>query len=163
MKYFTNCKSIEEAKRLFHKLAIKHHPDLGGDTVIMQEINSEFEKVFEKLKNIHESINNESQTYKTEQNSAEIPQEFMEIISKIIVMQDIEIELIGRWIWITGKSFPYKDTLKTLGFKWANQKKAWYWRKEEDAKRSSKTMSLDDIKNLYGSTKITNVKILQLA
>ena len=41
-KYFKNCQSFEEAKAMYKKLARENHPDLGGDTATMQEINAEW-------------------------------------------------------------------------------------------------------------------------
>jgi hypothetical protein len=50
MKYFSKAKSIEEAKILYKKLALENHPDKGGETETMQEINAEFELAFSFLK-----------------------------------------------------------------------------------------------------------------
>jgi hypothetical protein len=50
MKYFSKAKSIEEAKILYKKLALENHPDKGGETSTMQEINAEFELAFSFLK-----------------------------------------------------------------------------------------------------------------
>lgn len=49
-KHFTGIKTLSEAKDLYKKLAMANHPDKGGDTKMMQEINSEFEQVFQFLK-----------------------------------------------------------------------------------------------------------------
>ena len=46
MKYFKNIQSFEELKSQFKKLAKENHPDIGGDTAIMQEINVEFDILF---------------------------------------------------------------------------------------------------------------------
>jgi len=40
--------------------------------------------------------------------------------------------------------------LKSLNFRFASKKKAWYWHKDEDTCKSRKNMSLDEIKNKYG-------------
>lgn len=50
MKYFTTAKTLDEAKTLYKKLALENHPDKGGDTLVMQEINAEFDEVFLFLK-----------------------------------------------------------------------------------------------------------------
>lgn len=151
-KYFNNCKSIEDVKATYKSLAKKYHPDIAGaeSTATMQEINSEFEKAFEKYKNIHESA--EGNTYETEQQTTETPAEFMEIINKLINCEGLNIELVGRWIWLSGNSYPYKDIIKSLGFKWANTKKAWYWHSEQDGTANRKRMSLEQIKEKYGCT-----------
>jgi curved DNA-binding protein CbpA len=43
MKYFSHCKTIEEVKAPYKELAKKNHPDRGGDTEIMQRINTEYD------------------------------------------------------------------------------------------------------------------------
>ena len=50
MKYFTNCSTLDELKKEFRRLCMKHHPDRGGDTAIMAAINAEYESLFPALK-----------------------------------------------------------------------------------------------------------------
>lgn len=42
--YFDKCKTFDEAKKEYVVLCKKHHPDKGGDTKVMQDINAEWEK-----------------------------------------------------------------------------------------------------------------------
>jgi curved DNA-binding protein CbpA len=49
--YFHNINSYEELKKRRKELALKYHPDNGGSTEIMQEINAEYDKLSEILKN----------------------------------------------------------------------------------------------------------------
>ena len=156
--YFSNCKTIEEAKRLYHKLAVANHPDLGGNLEIMQAINAEYDIIAIKLANIHESASGEQ--YTTEQQTTEIPADFRDLINKLINMDGINIELVGRWIWLTGNTYFHKDTIKSLGFKYASTKKAWYWHSLEDSTANRKKMSLEQIKEKYGCTAFqTNSRI----
>ena len=50
MKYFTNCRTLDELKKEFRKLCMIHHPDRGGDTATMAVINAEYEEMFPVLK-----------------------------------------------------------------------------------------------------------------
>ena len=43
MNYFAGCMDIKQARKEYIKLAQKHHPDKGGDTKVMQEINDQFD------------------------------------------------------------------------------------------------------------------------
>lgn len=40
--YFNGIKTQEELRREYRRLAMEHHPDRGGNTRIMQEINREY-------------------------------------------------------------------------------------------------------------------------
>ena len=50
MTYFQNIRSLADLKKEYRRLALQHHPDKGGDTAIMQQVNTEFERLFEVLK-----------------------------------------------------------------------------------------------------------------
>ena len=41
MKYFANCKTLDELKKEFRRLCMIHHPDRGGDTATMAAINAD--------------------------------------------------------------------------------------------------------------------------
>lgn len=47
MTYFQNIHSLADLKKEYRRLALQHHPDKGGDTAIMQQVNTEFERLFE--------------------------------------------------------------------------------------------------------------------
>ena len=50
MTYFQNIHSLAELKKEYRRLAMLHHPDKGGDTALMQQVNTEFGKLFEVWK-----------------------------------------------------------------------------------------------------------------
>lgn len=50
MKYFNEVHTLDELKKEFRRLAMLHHPDVGGDTATMQEINAEYDRLFPALK-----------------------------------------------------------------------------------------------------------------
>ena len=158
MKYFNNPETLEELKKQYKKLAMENHPDRGGNTEKMKAINGEYDELFKILKNVHKSA--EGKTYTAE--NSETPEEFKNIIEKIIIFEGIEIEIIGSWIWITGNTYQYKENLKELNFRFSNSKKAWYYHGEGYSRRGRKTYSLDEIRSLYGSEKITSEPQLKL-
>lgn len=149
MKWFNNPTTAEELKEQYRKLAMKYHPDMGGDVEKMKEINNEYDILFPRLKDIHRSAKGE--TYTAENPTAETPDEFKHIIDRLVRMDGINIELCGSWLWITGNTVAHKEELKAMGFKWAAQKKAWFFHHGEYRKRSRKTMSMNRIREMYGS------------
>ena len=116
-QYFSTCCTLEEVKRRYKELALQHHPDRGGDTATMQEINLQYENI---MKNPFFSF-----AEKSEQDQEEFIR-YPEIISQIIGLDGIIIELIGNWIWLSGNTYPHRAQLKQTGFYFAPKKTMWY-------------------------------------
>ena len=159
-KYFSNASSLEQLRKQYRDLLKKHHPDNGGNVSEMQEINAEYDKLFKLLKDKHDSkadANTNGNT-KTDFNSMKYDftedQKLREVLQKIIIFYGINIEIVGCWILVDGSTYAYKSKLKELGFKWAREKKKWHFHTEAFRKRSRKKLSMDDIRNYYGSTEV---------
>ena len=159
MKWFNPVpKTLEELKRQYRTLAMKHHPDCGGNTADMQSINAEYDILFEQLKTVHTTATGDTYTA----NTNETPEQFKNIINRLIVLEGISIEIIGSWVWVTGNTYQHKEVIKSLMFRWSNSKKAWYFHGDNYHKTSKKTFTLDEIRDLYGSQTITNKPQLKL-
>ena len=61
MRYFTNCKTAEELRKEFHRLAKELHPDNGGNAEDFKTMKAEFEKAWETIGNTYK--NAEGETY----------------------------------------------------------------------------------------------------
>ena len=97
MKYFNPTpKTVEQLKKMYKKLAMQYHPDLGGSTEVMQQVNNEYDTLFTRLKNVHETAAGE--VYTAEDKTAEMPETFRNIINKIIGLDGISIELINWYM-----------------------------------------------------------------
>jgi len=131
---FKNVTGINEAKKIYKTLAKKLHPDVGGT-------NEEF-KI---LNNVYNDFI-EHKIYFS--NDSKVDLELEKIISQILHYENITIELVGSWIWISGDTKAIKDTLKELNFKWASKKKMWYY--GEMKGKNPKQKSMDEIKSKYG-------------
>ena len=142
--YFDNCRDLNELKSAYKTLVMENHPDIGGDTLTMQEINAEHDRVFEEAKNDEAKA------------TTETPEEFREIVSKLIVIDGLDIELCGSWLWIGGNTMAHKDELKALGCRWSRNKGMWHWHHNEDGARWSRGRStMGDIRAKYGSERLT--------
>ena len=164
-KYFKDINTLEELRRQYRDLLKKYHPDnAGGNTEACQEINAEYDKLFKILKDRHESKTTGSQNdqkaqsdYSQNMYDWENDRALRETLEKIINFDGIEIEIAGQWIWISGNTYIYKNELKEIGFKWASQKKQWYFHTDIFRKKSHKTLSMEDIRSYYGSTKVNTM------
>ncbi len=165
-KYFNNTNTLEELRKQYKELLKQHHPDNGGNVSDMQEINSEYDRLFKILKNQHESnkanSNNTNADYNNMKYDFAEDEKLREMLNKIIHFKGIDIELVGAWIWVSGNTYSCKKELKELCFKWASQKKIWYWHSEAFRKKSCKTLSMDDIRSYYGSTNVKNTNKMVL-
>ena len=145
MKWFNECLTLEEVKAAYKKLAKQYHPDLGGDTATMQEINKEY--AFASAKAIKGANLSEEET----EHEILSSEEYRKAIEKIIHLEAIVIELVGYWIWVTGNTYPVRATLREAGFFFASKKLAWYFRTAEFKVGQSSGKSLEEIRNKYGS------------
>ena len=146
MQYFQNVKTLEDLKKQYRRLAMKFHPDMGGSTEIMQQINAEHDRLFEALKEKHNATADEY--HKT----TETPEEFRAVIEFLIKLHGIVAELCGSWVWVSGDTKPHKEQLKTAGFHWSQNKKQWYWHHEEPGRKwRRENTSMTDIRRKYGS------------
>jgi len=152
MKYIKNVETLEELKKAYKKLALKLHPDCGGSNEAMAELNNEYDEWFSKLKNTHKNKNGETYTKETD----ETPEQFKEILNRLFAlkMDNVAIEIVGTFIWLTGNTKPYKDALKDLDFRYSPKKYAWYKAPKDYKKRSHKHYDMVTIRTMYGSQKI---------
>ncbi|MDF2188686.1 hypothetical protein [Paraflavitalea sp. CAU 1676] len=155
MKYFSACTTLEEVKKLYKVLALQHHPDRGGDTATMQEINKEYAFACAFISK------NEGKTDAQVDQELKISEEYRQRIEKIIHLPGILIEVVGNWIWVTGDTRTVKDELKAAGYFFAGQKKAWYYRNEA-FKSFGKGGSLDQIRAKYGTQSVATDRRRQL-
>lgn len=145
MKWFNECKTVEEVKAQYKKLAKQYHPDLGGDTRTMQDINKEY--AFATAKAV-KGANLSDEEAESEILSSEA---YREAIEKIIYLDGITIELVGYWLWVTGHTFRVRTTLKDAGFLFAPKKIAWYFRTAEYKVTKGGKKTLEEIRSKYGS------------
>jgi len=150
IKYFKpEPQTLEELKVMYRKLAMQYHPDRGGDDETMKTINAEYDELFPKLKNVHKTKDGEA--YTTRQDSGETVDQFKDLIDELMKMDDIVIEVIGCFVWVTGNTKPYREQLKALRFNWHSKKIAWYLKPEDYHRKSYRDYNLEEIRTMYGT------------
>jgi len=155
--YFTPApKTFEELKSMYRKLAVQHHPDRGGDAEAMKAVNNEYDELFPKLKDIHQT--KDGKLYTAKHTTTETAEHFKALMNELMKMDGIAIEVIGCFVWVTGNTKPNRDKLKALKFQWHSKKYAWYLKPEDYKKRSRRDYDLDEIREMYGTSGEINSK-----
>lgn len=149
--YFAKCATVAEVKSEYRRLAMLHHPDRGGDTATMQEVNAQYHATLKRMDGQQTTgTDNKAHTYRyDEQREAEIAAALAKILA---VKMTATVALIGNWIWITGDTKPVKEELKALGCCWHAKRVAWYWRPEEQKyhHRYNSRADLGSLAAVYG-------------
>ena len=136
LREFKGVEGINEAKKIYKNLAKKLHPDMvGGDEESFKLLNAIYTDLIEHK--IYFS------------NDFKIDVELEKIISLILHFENITIELVGSWVWVSGDTKEIKEKLKEIGFKWASKKMMWYFGEMKSKNPTPKSM--EEIKSKYGS------------
>lgn len=143
---FMGIEGINEAKSIYKALAKKLHPDVGGSTEHFKLLNEVYNYILEHGISF------------SQENDFDL--ELEKVISKILHFENIIIEVVGSWIWVSGDTKHIKETLKELSFKWANKKKLWYY--GEMKGKNPKQKSMEEIKNKYGCEVVKNKPMKRL-
>ena len=150
MKWFKNIKTMQELRVKYRELCKQYHPDVNHNTdgSEMKEINAEYDELikFMPAEKTPESKADNPQ----ESNTENAPDIYRVIIEKIISIPDIQIEIIGTWLWVSGKTYEYRDIFKSFGMRYSKTKKAWYYSGDTGYHRGYHK-SLDEIRDKYGS------------
>jgi len=148
-QYFKSCSTKEQLRARYKELCKQYHPDLNPDVdiTIIQQINSEIDYLINVMPNIN------GKTW-TEDLGA-----FQDIMPHLIRLHDVEIEICGSWIWVTGDTKAKREYLKAHGLKYSGQKKAWYWTERPYHKKSKKSFTLQAIREMYGSRTVKSEQL----
>lgn len=142
MTYFNNIHTLEELRKEYKRLVKVNHPDNGGSVETIKIINVEYEicfKILEKADTVSSNKYDKAED------------EMIRAIINAIINLNVEIEICGSWVWVSGNTYGCKDDLKANGFHWASKKKMWYWHNPEEQTRSNGKTSMNDIRMKYGS------------
>lgn len=160
--YFFNLHTVTEIKAKYRELMMKFHPDRHPDadekqkrefTRITQEINEAYHAALASADGKTEK-GDDGRDHTYHYNEAD-EQAIMDKIAELIAlhMADVEIWLIGLWVWVIGETKPYKELLgrEGLGLSWHSKRRAWHW-KPYEGKAWHSSASLGALAYKYGAT-----------
>jgi hypothetical protein len=160
MKYFDTLKTVSEIKGHYRRLAQKYHPDRGGDTATMQEINGQYHEALKACNGERTTDNGKDHVYTYD---ADLEAGVVEQIARYLACNlPLDCALIGTWLWVSGDTKPWKDQLKALGFKWHATRCVWFWHEGKYKGRRSR-VGLDGLAMRYGYSAVKQGKSTRLA
>ena len=154
IEFLKNCNDLSELKNNYRKFALKFHPDrIGGNENSFKQLNNEYEFLSKKL-----NLYSENEKSDINQTANDLEQ-FKDIINEILFLNGIDIEVIGKFIWLSGNTKEHKEKLKSLNFKYASKKCMWFYHNIENYKSFGSNNNIEDIRNKYGTQKINKSNI----
>lgn len=150
MKFFSDCRTIEEVKNRYRDLAKKYHPDLGGDTATMQFINAEYSEAMRR------AITAEENEYQRDHATAGFEPLREAIEFAVTLPENVSVIIRGFWLWLEGETYLCKDQIKSftstdgIRFRWSKHKTAWYFAAVPSMNRSGHCYSFEEIEAIHG-------------
>lgn len=141
--FFSDLHSVEDVKKHYRQLAMQHHPDLGGDVAMMQEINRQYQNALKAC----DGQQSDGHAYRY---MPDIEQELMDKLHELLKLRGLEISLIGYWLWVSGDTKRNKDALKSAGLQWHSKRVCWYYKPKGWKRTRQSNASLDELASKYG-------------
>lgn len=144
--YFQDCKTLDEAKKIYWSLAKKFHPDKGGNEEDFKSLNNAFHDFKPKT----EKFQNEAEQWNSKA--------YASILNELIKLDGLIIDVIGSFLWLSGNTKEHKDKIKSIdtqelyNCRWHRNKGMWYFSPVGYRKSSKRDLSLDQIKDFYGGS-----------
>jgi hypothetical protein len=139
---------LDSLKKQYFKLAKKYHPDAGGTTIQFQQLQSEYEQLLQKV------LRGSNLNTEQKENEIVIDKAIRDIIDAIINIDGLDIEVVGKWLWVGGDTYPVRTTLKQSGLEFIKKAGVPYWVYKGSESKGRGKMSIEEIRAKYGSQKM---------
>ena len=143
MKYFKDCTTLNEVKKVYRHWAMKLHPDHGGAEADFLELSKQYEETVKRIQNGASGKSSKS-------SEVEDMDAFKKAVDTALKCEGVVVEQVGSWLWLSGNTYPNKETLKSAGYRWCKKHSQWYFPGQQ-GKRRPTGLSMEQIKSLYGS------------
>lgn len=149
--------TLDEGAKMYRELASKHHPDHGGNTSDMQEINNEWDELKPTLPRFcTKQAQQGRQQYQQQQDAnsaakAAQDAEAAKMAAELAKFPGLQFDVVGSWIW-ADTDYRYTAELERLGFRWSRNRSKYYWHPEGDSSRRNRRASYEEIYQKYNGS-----------
>jgi hypothetical protein len=142
--FFLNCRTSEEIRNRYDTLSrVFNLSNSKEPDEMMKTINSEYDKLMMVL--------DDPKPVDAVKEKATVSEKIKELQEKIDPA-GLHLEICGTWLWVTGKTYQVKDTLKDLGFRYSANKLSWYYRQEDHRSGNQEPIPIEMIRGKYGAS-----------
>ena len=159
MTHFLGLHTVAEVKTRYRELCFLHHPDCGGATATMQSVNADYQNALAQChgETTHGSDGKAHTYYYSQARETALAEKLSAVVG--MGMTDVEIMLIGSWLWVHGHTRRYAKPLGRagLGLHWHAKRQAWYWHAPTKRRtRYNAHADLETLANTYGSKRFAS-------
>jgi len=144
-------KDLDQLKKQYFLLSKKYHPDAGGTNEQFVQLKNEYDKLRDAI------LKGANLTDEQKKNEIEIDEALQTIVDNIINIDDINIEVIGKWIWVSSILMGFSNSsyalLKKAGLTYIKKGGKPYMIYKGVESKSRGGMTKEDIEKKYGKTK----------
>lgn len=148
-RFFSEVSPIEQLRSQFREYCIKLHPDKGGSHEEFVSMKAEYDEVLRR------AAATEGGRACKENRQADFTYEgdraLAEAIERFLRMPGLVIEICGKWLWMSGNTFPIHDQLSAAGARWSKAKRKWYFSPYMSAGKCRARYKMDQIRAKFGS------------
>lgn len=150
-------KDLDDLKKQYFKLAKVYHPDTGGTKEQFQKLQNDYEKLLKQI------LSGSSFSASEKENETVLDAEIRSVIDQLVTIEGITIELIGKWLWIGGNTYPVRVALKSAGLTFIKKAGVPYWVYKGVESKSRGKMEMDEIRKKYGTAKYDTKTIKKIS
>ena len=139
---FYGCTSAAEVQLRFDELS----KVFNGQDEMLNTIKAEYSTLM--------SVLTESKPVEAVKDETPTLSDIIKNLQERVNPEGLRLEIVGKWLWLSGATFAVKEALKELGFRYSPDKKSWYWRSDEDRSTNEKPIPLEMIREKFGSQQV---------
>ena len=155
MRYFADCKTLDQGKKVYRKLLLEVHPDSGGDEKACKDLIRQFEMFLRRA--VYEVVAEEQykhtgKRYNRFENEMD---DYWYTQLQAVMGLNVRVEVIGSWIWIFDSSPLDVLTLSYYDFTYSKKHEGWFWANWNKGPynyrfKGNKNFTMGELRDLWG-------------
>lgn len=156
-KWFEGAKTVSEVKKRYRELVMQYHPDRGGNEQSMKEITDQFPTALSKAEPDPEGTETESPEKEKDYEFITVSDDTLDKLATVCEL-NVEVELIGSFIWVWDYGPHEIFALTMMGFTWSKKYNGFFWadwdyikKTQGEIARAPEDHTADKMRRKFGS------------